>query len=76
MTLTCGEARLMASDLLDERLNERERSDLLDHIRTCTSCPQLYRSMAAIHQHLRTTALEAPPDELRKRIRRLFGDLA
>ena len=75
MTLRCGEARLMASDLLDERLTEKERADLFDHIRTCASCPQLYRSMTAVYQHLRASVPQTPPHELRTQVRRLFEEL-
>ncbi len=51
MSLTCEQARVMASDLLDESLKKDERAALLSHIETCTSCPHLYRSMAAVYQN-------------------------
>ena len=72
MSLTCAEARIMASDLLDENLTEAERSALLEHIQSCASCPQLYRSMASVYQHLRAATPVLPPSVLRERIRRLF----
>jgi predicted anti-sigma-YlaC factor YlaD len=74
MSLTCEQARVMASDLLDESLTEGERTALLAHIETCTSCPNLYRSMAAIYQHMRSAEPAAPPEELRRRVRDLFGE--
>jgi predicted anti-sigma-YlaC factor YlaD len=72
MSLTCEQARVMASDLLDESLTEDERAALLSHIETCTSCPHLYRSMAAVYQHMRTTAPATPTEELRRQVRQLF----
>lgn len=72
MSLSCEQARVMASDLLDESLTEDERRALLAHIETCTSCPDLYRSMAAVYQHMRTTQPAAPPEELRRVVRQLF----
>ncbi len=74
MSLTCAQARLMASEQLDEDLTEEERAALLEHIRTCGSCPQLYRSMAAVYQHLRTVAPTTPPEHLRRQLRRLFRE--
>jgi predicted anti-sigma-YlaC factor YlaD len=73
MSLTCAQARVMASDLLDESLTEEERAAVLDHIETCTSCPNLYQAMAAVYQHMRTAAPATPPEELRRQVRRLFG---
>lgn len=73
MSLTCAEARVMASDLLDESLTKEERAALLSHIETCTSCPQLYRSMAAVYQQMRTAAPATPSEDLRRQLRRLFG---
>lgn len=72
MSLTCERARVMASDLLDETLTEDERSALLAHIETCTSCPQLYRSMAAVYQQMRSAAPATPTEELRRQVRQLF----
>jgi predicted anti-sigma-YlaC factor YlaD len=73
MSLTCEQARVMASDLLDENLTEDERAALISHIETCTSCPHLYQSMAAIYQQMRTATPAIPPEELRRRVRQLFG---
>lgn len=73
MSLSCEEARVMASDLLDESLTEDERAALLSHIESCNSCPQLYRSMAAVYQQMRTAAPATPTEELRRRVRQLFG---
>jgi len=73
MSLTCAQARVMASDLLDESLTEDERAALLSHIETCRSCPQLYRSMAAIYQQMRSAKPAIPPEELRRQVQRLFG---
>ncbi len=74
MSLTCAQARVMASDLLDESLTEEERAALLDHIETCPSCPNLYKSMAAIYRQMRTAAPATPTEELRRQVRRLFGE--
>lgn len=73
MSLSCEEARVMASDLLDESLTEDERAALLSHIESCNSCPQLYRSMAAVYQQMRTAAPATPTEELRRQVRQLFG---
>jgi len=72
MSLTCGQARVMASDLLDDSLTEEDRIALLAHIETCASCPQLYRSMAAIYQQMHTASPATPSQELRRQVRQLF----
>ncbi len=72
MSLTCEQARVMASDLLDESLTEDERAALLNHIETCTSCPHLYQSMATVYQRMRTAAPAIPSEELRRQVRQLF----
>lgn len=72
MSLTCEQARLMASDLLDETLSEDERIALLAHIEICDSCPQLYRSMAGVYQQMRSAAPATPTEELRRQVRQLF----
>jgi len=72
MTLACGEARPLASDMLDRELPAEDRDALLAHIASCSSCPQLYRSMAALYERLRGEDPGAPPDDLGARVRRIL----
>jgi len=74
MTLACGEARLLASDMLDLELPAEDRDALLAHIASCSSCPQLYRSMAAVYERLRGEDPRVPPDDLGARVRRIIRD--
>ena len=73
MSLTCAEARIMASDLLDDNLDAGERSALFEHIQSCASCPRLYQSMAAVYQRMRAAAPVIPSSVVRERIRGLFS---
>jgi RNA polymerase sigma-70 factor, ECF subfamily len=50
--LTCGEARDMASDLIDGELRPEDAARLQDHIESCPTCPRLYRAMVAVTAEL------------------------
>ena len=74
MTLACAEARLLASDMLDRDLPAKDRDALLAHIGSCPSCPQLYRSMAALYERLHAADPAVPPEDLGARVRRIVTD--
>jgi predicted anti-sigma-YlaC factor YlaD len=50
--LTCGEARDMASELIDRDLSPDDEASLQAHIATCSTCPNLYRAMVAVQKAL------------------------
>jgi RNA polymerase sigma-70 factor, ECF subfamily len=50
--LTCGEARDMASDLIDGELDPKEAGRLQAHIESCPTCPRLYRALVAVTTEL------------------------
>jgi len=51
-TLSCAEARDLASDLLDGELSPEQVRDVEEHVSTCPTCPALYRAMVAVHREL------------------------
>jgi predicted anti-sigma-YlaC factor YlaD len=50
-TLSCSEARDLASDLLDGDLEPDEVAAVEAHVAGCATCPNLYLAMVAIHRH-------------------------
>lgn len=54
--LTCGEARDMASELIDRELAPDDQASLQAHIGTCLTCPNLYRALVAVQQALSRAA--------------------
>ncbi len=68
--LSCGEARTLASDLLDGSLTDAQAESVKRHVAGCSSCPDLYRSMVAVHDRLAEVGVATPlPPRLRDRIR-------
>lgn len=51
--LSCAEARDLACDLIDGELTPDQVQRLEAHIETCTTCPNLYRSLVALTRALR-----------------------
>ena len=60
MALSCGEARDLASDLLDGELSPEQERAVDEHVAGCPTCPSLYRALLAVHREL-------------QRLRRLHG---
>lgn len=56
MTLSCARARELASELIDGELPDELATAVREHVATCPSCPQLYRSLVLVHEHLATPA--------------------
>ncbi len=52
MTLSCAEARDLASDLLDGELSPEQERAVDEHVAGCPTCPALYRAMLAVHREL------------------------
>jgi RNA polymerase sigma-70 factor (ECF subfamily) len=50
--LECGEARDLASDLIDGELEEELAAAVKHHVATCPTCPALYRAMVQVHSRL------------------------
>lgn len=50
-TLSCAEARDLASDLLDGELDADEVALVEAHVAGCATCPNLYLALVAIHSH-------------------------
>ncbi|MDA8329663.1 MAG: zf-HC2 domain-containing protein [Candidatus Dormibacteraeota bacterium] len=50
--LTCGEARDLASELLDGDLMEADAEAVLAHVSTCATCPGLYRALVLVRARL------------------------
>ena len=59
-TLTCGEARDLASDLLDGDLGPELAAAVEEHVAQCPTCPALYRALVAVRSQLQ--GLRAPMD--------------
>lgn len=51
--LSCAEARDLACDLIDGELTLEQTLRLEEHIATCQTCPNLYRSLVALTKALR-----------------------
>lgn len=51
--LSCAEARDLACDLIDGELTPYQTRRLEEHIETCPTCPNLYRSLVAVTKALR-----------------------
>ncbi len=51
--LSCAEARDLACDLIDGELTLEQTRRLEEHIATCETCPNLYRSLVALTKALR-----------------------
>lgn len=58
--LSCGEARDLASELLDQGLSTTEEDAVKQHVASCSTCPALYRAMVLVHDRL--SALGREPD--------------
>jgi predicted anti-sigma-YlaC factor YlaD len=61
--LTCGEARNLASELLDGGLSEADEAAVKEHVTNCQTCPGLYRAMVIVHERLQGLGADAtvPP---------------
>ncbi|MHB8507864.1 MAG: anti-sigma factor family protein [Candidatus Dormibacteria bacterium] len=62
--LTCGEARNLASELLDGELSAADATAVQDHVAGCQTCPGLYRAMVAVHERLHAMSHDALPPTL------------
>ncbi len=51
--LSCAEARDLACDLIDGELILDQTRRLEEHIETCPTCPNLYRSLVAVTKAMR-----------------------
>lgn len=51
-TLSCAEARDLASDLLDGELAPETVLFVHDHVAGCPTCPSLYRALVVLHREL------------------------
>lgn len=56
-SLTCAEARDLASDLLDGELTPELAHLVQEHVRGCPTCPNLYRAMVAVYQRMKELRL-------------------
>jgi predicted anti-sigma-YlaC factor YlaD len=56
--LSCGEARDMASDLLDGELSPELERAVGEHVAGCPTCPALYRALLAVHHELQRLCQE------------------
>jgi RNA polymerase sigma-70 factor, ECF subfamily len=52
MSLSCSEARDLASDLLDGELSPEVERAVDEHVTGCPTCPTLYRALLAVHREL------------------------
>ena len=59
--LTCGEARNLASEMLDGELATADVEAVTAHVATCKTCPGLYRAMVALRDRLRSMEYGAIP---------------
>lgn len=54
MSLSCAEARDLASDLLDGELSPDLVRAVDEHVARCSSCPGLYRALLVVHRKLQS----------------------
>jgi predicted anti-sigma-YlaC factor YlaD len=57
-TLSCAEARDLASDLLDGELSPELEQAVDEHVTGCPTCPNLYRALLAVHRELQRQQLK------------------
>ena len=57
--LSCGEARNLASEMLDGALSKSDEAAVKDHVASCETCPGLYRAMVAVHNRLEAMGRES-----------------
>ncbi|MHB8613032.1 MAG: hypothetical protein ACYDAL_11465 [Candidatus Dormibacteraceae bacterium] len=70
MRLTCAEARDMASNMLDHDLAPHLEAAVKEHVRTCATCPGLFRAMVGLHDYLNgLEAASTPNPDLLERLR-------
>lgn len=72
--LTCGAARALASDLLDGLLTAAEAGSVKAHVASCPACPNLCRSMVAVHERLAGMAGSGLPPGFSARIRLILEE--
>ena len=68
--LTCGQARDLASEMLDGDLSAEDEAAVKDHVAGCQTCPGLYRAMVEVHHLLETMRDDAIPTTLAEGVRR------
>ena len=67
--LTCGQARDLASEMLDGDVSAEDEAAVRGHVAGCQTCPGLYRAMVEVHQRLQAMADDAIPASLAEGVR-------
>ena len=67
--LTCGQARNLASEMLDGDLSAEDEAAVKDHVAGCQTCPGLYRAMVEVHDRLGTMKDDPIPARLAEGLR-------
>ncbi|GAC1581610.1 MAG: hypothetical protein NVS3B24_18450 [Candidatus Dormibacteria bacterium] len=62
--LTCGEARNLASEMLDGELSAADEAAVKDHVASCQTCPGLYKAMVEVHARLAAMGRDVIPAQL------------
>jgi hypothetical protein len=62
--MNCQEVSELMQRYLDQDLSEKEHEQLLDHIRSCTSCAELFERLKHLSAHLENLPKVAPPVSL------------
>ncbi|MHB9096036.1 MAG: DUF4349 domain-containing protein [Eubacteriales bacterium] len=71
--MQCSEIKEMLSAYIDDVLDERERSEVENHIRTCSICFQELTDLQETVNLLRTLGQVNPPEEFRDQLRERLG---
>jgi predicted anti-sigma-YlaC factor YlaD len=70
--MSCARARVLAIDLIDGELSPELEAAVREHVAGCLSCPQLYRALVLVREHLPTLVEAVAGGDVIERVRARF----
>jgi predicted anti-sigma-YlaC factor YlaD len=64
--MSCARARVLAVDMIDGELSPELVDAVREHVAGCATCPQLYRALVLVREHLPTLTTEPTGGELER----------
>ena len=71
--MTCEQARLKASALIDSEIEEDEVTPLISHLESCYRCRNEYISLLRVQKRLKAVEIREPPREWFERFPEKWG---